>query len=127
MTRSAYRSRWLAYLSSPQWYARRDRYRYRHPNAACLACGAKRYDLHHVDHARSFTKAGAFRGAERDSDLVPLCRPHHDLAHQYWASKRYRTRRLATLAAVADARRGQRKVARKRRIHQAVLVLAGRG
>lgn len=101
---TASRTRWFAYLASPQWAARRMKYRLAHPDASCKACGSRQYDLHHLDHARSFTKAGLFAGRERDSDLIPLCRRHHDMAHRYWNSRRFRTRRLATLAAVADVR-----------------------
>lgn len=123
----------MAYLASPQWRASRDRWHRRHPGAGCLACGSKRFDLHHVQHDRSFTKAGAFWGRERDSDLIPLCRAHHDMAHRYWTTRRFATRRLATLAAVSDARHGALPAPRKaparprKRLRRMVLVLVGRG
>lgn len=125
--------RWLAYLASPQWRASRDRWHRRHPNASCSACGSKRFDLHHLQHDRSFTKDGRFRGAERDSDLIPLCRVHHDMAHRYWASRRFATRRLATLAMVSDVRSGPRSTPRspaarpRRRLRRVILALVGWG
>jgi hypothetical protein len=40
----------------------------------CQVCGAKQVDLHH----RNYKRIG---GKEHLSDLVPLCREHHEQVH----------------------------------------------
>ena len=64
-----------AYLRSPEWEAKKAEYRAnpRLPQA-CVVCGNRRVDLHHRTYLRV--------GRERLTDLVPLCRDHHDEAHK---------------------------------------------
>jgi hypothetical protein len=62
------------YLRSPEWAAVKWRYRRSKRPQGCQLCGAKPVDLHH----RTYKRIG---GKEHLSDLVALCRQHHDQAH----------------------------------------------
>lgn len=62
------------YINSPEWAAFRTRYYATHPRA-CFVCGtSKEIRLHHISYRRV--------GTERDTDVVPLCDPHHFQTHQ---------------------------------------------
>lgn len=69
-TKAAY----AEYLRSTHWVNKRAEYRASDMPQACVVCGAKRVDLHHRTYDRI--------GAERLTDLVPLCREHHGEAHR---------------------------------------------
>ncbi len=65
-----------AYLGSKKWKRKRRRYFSRH-HRACAACGSEvAVTLHHMTYERF--------GDERDEDLLPLCRMHHDLLHRLY-------------------------------------------
>ena len=81
------------YLQSPQWQARRNRFR-RTAGGCCIVCGSQRVDVHHLDYRHSGS------GDEPDYDLMLLCRPHHDLAHMFDRSTRFASLRDATIAMV---------------------------
>lgn len=71
----AYRT---TYLASPRWAMKKDAYRASGRPQACLMCGAERVDLHHRTYKRL--------GRERLTDLVPLCRTHHEAVHDFHAA-----------------------------------------
>lgn len=115
-----------AYIASGAWQRRRARYFTAH-RRQCRVCGtASDVALHHV----SYAKAGA--GREPDRDLVPLCRGHHTLAHDYEHSGRYgqmfgsRTLRRATNAMITDQCAGRRPVLRAPRVPRKVVWRRGR-
>lgn len=85
------RSRYSTYITSPEWFARRERWleqwktRHRAQAArglgpACVIAGCEwsleAGDLHHVTYQRL--------GAERYEDLVPMCRSHHSRFHDIY-------------------------------------------
>lgn len=67
---------YTAYLRSDVWRMRRVAY-FAHHRRACWVCGGlKKIHLHHTNYSR-------IGGYERDSDLVPLCAPHHRGVHNF--------------------------------------------
>jgi hypothetical protein len=84
-----------SYLASEWWAEVRARFN-ADPNTphACAVCGTPRYQLHHRTYERL--------GAERLSDLLPLCSTHHEALHRAWTThQRYRPD--DTLAGFTDA------------------------
>jgi hypothetical protein len=65
---------YMEYLTSDHWYDLRERYRHSKLSQNCLICFDPNVDLHHRTYKRL--------GAERLNDLVPLCRLHHEQAHE---------------------------------------------
>jgi hypothetical protein len=68
---------YMAYLLSPEWASVRERYRTSESNKLpqkCVVCSDSHFDLHHRTYKRL--------GAELLSDLVPLCRLHHEELHR---------------------------------------------
>ena len=63
-----------SYLLSDSWRATRERYRASKLPQGCWVCHVPNVDLHHRTYARL--------GNEKVTDLVPLCREHHDLLHE---------------------------------------------
>lgn len=61
------------YIKSPEWADVKARYQKSRLPKKCMACGSKNYDLHHRTYKRL--------GKEWLTDLVPLCREHHDQTH----------------------------------------------
>jgi hypothetical protein len=61
------------YLRTPHWKAFKKRYRGSGRPRRCTICGEPRYELHHITYERI--------GDERLSDVVALCRAHHQRAH----------------------------------------------
>jgi len=87
--RLARRAVYCDYMSSPRWFALRERWvrdwMTRHGvEPCCLICCAPwllgRDDLHHRTYARL--------GHERCRDLIPLCRPCHGALHRVLESDR---------------------------------------
>lgn len=62
-----------AYLSSPQWFARRERVLKR-DGYLCVDCGKIANHVHHLHYATL--------GRERLSDLVSLCGACHKARHE---------------------------------------------
>jgi hypothetical protein len=62
---------WSSYLRGPWWQWRRAKFLAIYPT--CELGPEPASDVHHLDYARLF--------AEADSDLVALCRFHHDRMH----------------------------------------------
>jgi hypothetical protein len=60
------------YIKSDYWEERKRKYFETH-DRTCAVCGHPDVDLHHI-------KYGNY-GSERDSDLAPLCRFHHQELH----------------------------------------------
>jgi len=59
------------YIKSPAWERRKEEYYSRHAKA-CFVCGdTNRVELNHKRYGNY--------GYERDTDLVPLCRMHHQI------------------------------------------------
>lgn len=90
------------YLQSEHWREVKQRYRAsRRLPQACVVCGSRQVDLHHLTYSRI--------GRERLTDLVPLCREHHDEAHVIRAKARAAgqkpTKKLATARQLAYIRR----------------------
>ena len=83
------------YLASAWWAEVRRAYEL-HPYAphACAVCGALRYELHHRTYERL--------GREQISDLLALCRAHHEALHGAWRHH-HEQRPEDTLAAFTDA------------------------
>lgn len=62
------------YLHSDHWQELRERYRACKLPQVCFVCWDPNVDLHHKTYKRL--------GEEKLTDLLPLCRLHHDLAHK---------------------------------------------
>lgn len=62
------------YMKSAEWAEVRRRYRASKLPQHCLTCGSKELTLHHRTYKRL--------GAERLTDLVPLCWEHHQELHR---------------------------------------------
>jgi len=70
-TRRLYR----AYIGSPAWTDRKERY-WATYDRSCTVCGTKeRVGLHHLEYRHL--------GDEPDEDLLPLCWSHHEGLHVY--------------------------------------------
>lgn len=63
------------YLKSPHWVAFRREYKRAGNRMTCLVCAATPIQLHHQTYVRV--------GRERFTDVVPLCRSHHEAVHQW--------------------------------------------
>lgn len=63
-----------AYIRTAWWCRRRRKYYQGHRRVCAVCRGVTRIQLHHLTYERMY--------AERDSDLIPLCRKHHKLAHR---------------------------------------------
>src|SRR5262245_22422030 len=68
-----------AYIRSDAWREKKRAYRASKLPQTCYVCGASPVDLHHRSYKRF--------GNERLTDLLPLCRPHHDEAHALLRAK----------------------------------------
>jgi hypothetical protein len=64
---------YLEYLKSEHWQETRARFRASRLQQGCYVCGDPRVDLHHKTYKRL--------GNERLTDLLPLCRRHHEATH----------------------------------------------
>jgi hypothetical protein len=62
-----------AYLRSAWWKELGDRYRASSQPQVCIVCYDPNVDLHHKTYKRL--------GQENLSDLLPLCRQHHEESH----------------------------------------------
>lgn len=62
------------YVRSDAWAAVKARYRKSKLPQKCVVCQSAVVDIHHKTYDRL--------GAERLTDLVPLCRKHHDRVHE---------------------------------------------
>jgi hypothetical protein len=62
------------YIRSEQWDEKREDYRDSLLPQTCVVCFDPNVDLHHKTYKRL--------GNERLTDLVPLCRTHHDELHE---------------------------------------------
>lgn len=67
--------RYSRYIKSKAWRSKRAKYKKSKLPKACVVCGEKKVDLHHKTYARL--------GYERLTDLVPMCRVCHKLAHKF--------------------------------------------
>jgi len=79
------RRSYAAYIASPDWITRRHRWYDEHLRRTgsaptCAVCSRpwrlRDDDLHHASYARL--------GHEADSDLLPMCREHHQALHDLW-------------------------------------------
>ncbi len=61
------------YLASPHWQEFKQRYREEYGAVRCASCHDPKYELHHKTYDRL--------GAERISDVIPLCRQCHEVVH----------------------------------------------
>ena len=105
------------YLQSPVWFARRDRWftdhAHTHQPLACAVCGRpatkRELQLHHLDYHWAIIRAGEFLAREAHDDLTPMHATCHELVHQLIDRDPvlafHRTRRDATLIAIARLRR----------------------
>ncbi len=89
--RDDYRAFYAAYMTSPEWFRRRERWLEEElqllpagQTIACLGCGegwaSRRDDLHHASYERL--------GDEAHEDLWPMCRPCHSWIHELMRSTR---------------------------------------
>lgn len=88
LARQQYRVRYAKYMASAKWAERRRVWivaeeQRTGAEVVCAICGGPWEDLHHMDYERL--------GAERHSDLVALCREHHDWIHRAYESGRWRS------------------------------------
>jgi hypothetical protein len=67
------------YLKSDHWKKFRRLYQISSSPQRCLVCGRVDYELHHTNYFRL--------GRETLSDVMPLCRTHHQEVHQ-WLDKK---------------------------------------
>jgi hypothetical protein len=72
---------YAAYIASEHWLDVKRRYRASRLPQCCLVCGCKSVDLHHRTYKRF--------GREHLTDLVPLCRDHHDECHRVIKRRRH--------------------------------------
>jgi hypothetical protein len=63
------------YLRSDHWAAFKERYRQSGLPRECAVCGKSKVHLHHHTYSRL--------GREKLTDVTPLCKPHHDLVHEW--------------------------------------------
>lgn len=78
-----------SYLKSASWAARKGRFYQRIKDSgkvpACEVCGLlekNKLDLHHMSYEGVSRNArGVWMAAEKDEDLVILCREHHSRLH----------------------------------------------
>lgn len=63
------------YLASPHWLGFRREYKRSGSRMTCLVCDGSPIQLHHQTYVRI--------GRERFSDVVPLCRSHHEAVHEW--------------------------------------------
>lgn len=99
LRRAGYKS-YAEYLRSDHWRDLRNRYYESKLSSRCYVCGSRGVDLHHKTYKRL--------GQEYLWDLVPLCRGHHQAAHDlcgsqgdrnadlWWAARRLREQRHNT-------------------------------
>lgn len=112
--RNTYRS---DFLSSPAWFARRDRWfrtqeRLGRP-LVCAACGQRGpwdvLELHHLDYAGVRCVDGVWRAFEHHDDLLPLHPYCHDLLHRLvdrdTVLAYHRSRKTASAVALARLRK----------------------
>jgi hypothetical protein len=66
-----------SYLLSTEWQAIRLRYSLSGLPLDCYVCGGVSSEFHHLTYERI--------GHEELADIVPICRKHHKLVHQYQA------------------------------------------
>lgn len=71
---------YYAYMRSPEWFARRESFFSTHPRKCTVCPRNRRIDLHHLTYDRL--------GEELDSDLMPLCKVHHELIEEAKDQKR---------------------------------------
>ena len=63
------------YLKSNYWKQAKKRYFASNLPKRCIVCGNKVFELHHRSYVRL--------GKELPEDLIPLCRKHHKIVHDY--------------------------------------------
>lgn len=82
------------YLVSPHWQDFKKRFYSSSRRKSCLCCELPNFEveLHHITYARL--------GKERLSDVIPVCRYHHEIIHQL-LSEHYNNDLSCTLALVA--------------------------
>lgn len=68
------------YLSSEWWALFRRCYKNSKKQQSCLVCNETHVELHHVSYSRL--------GAEKLTDVVPLCRFHHEAVHKWLKENR---------------------------------------
>jgi hypothetical protein len=61
------------YITSWLWTKRKEAYYAKHAKE-CAICKSPHVDLNHIYYGNY--------GFERDEDLIPLCRPHHEALHR---------------------------------------------
>lgn len=87
------------YLLGEYWISFKARYQQSSLPQACLICGSKKVQLHHISYKRL--------GCELLKDVVPLCNRHHVAVHD-WLKKRKLTVGC-TDSAIGNLKKLQRK------------------
>jgi len=72
--RSHRNSIYKQYIESSRWTDKKNAYYRSDRPQACVICGDRNFDIHHITYERF--------GNELLTDLVALCRGHHDLLHK---------------------------------------------
>ncbi|SEB30093.1 hypothetical protein [Arthrobacter woluwensis] len=93
------RAPYAAYLRSQAWAWRRQRYfrdlRRKGIEPCCMVCAVTltengTLDLHHLNYTGVVINPdGSFKAAEKDQDLIPLCRAHHEHLHRLLDTRDY--------------------------------------
>lgn len=96
---------YASYLRSDHWKDFKERYRQAGLSRKCAVCSGSPVQLHHHTYARL--------GAEKLTDVTPLCGPHHEAVHA-WLHQRKKFVRdtpqaVKALGGGTPGSRGQRK------------------
>lgn len=67
------------YLQTDTWHAKRDK-ALAYYGRKCYLCGVTGDDVQIDVHHNTYERVG---GSELMSDLIPLCREHHEMFHKY--------------------------------------------
>lgn len=91
------------YLDSGHWQSFRGRYRKSASQLTCKVCDDPRIELHHTTYERL--------GHERMTDVVPLCRSHHEQVHKLLKANNWFVNKTdAALLAIAPQSEEARRV-----------------
>ena len=89
MLSESWREEHSKYIKSAQWKKKRIQ-ALDHHGKACACCGSNnQVEVHHISYLNC-------PGNEKMTDLIPLCKSHHQLVHKYIAELREKYKYMAT-------------------------------
>jgi hypothetical protein len=77
------------YLRTCHWESVRNRYKGSNLEQYCIACGAERYELHHLVYDRLW--------CELPGDLIALCRECHERMHWFLETRKVPRDQIETI------------------------------